>query len=130
MQEALSKLPDLTPSRKQPCVSGHPTHNPGIFVMYLSVYDAPAPWAIFRTREWHADELRLLQVAKFDIPQVEGTKNFLPTEDIQRRARYCLDDFTQQDEPYVAISHHRPWMGSKGFSVHCGICCTAPVKWR
>jgi hypothetical protein len=98
--------------------------------MYLSVYDAPAPWAIFRTREWHDDGLRLLQVTKFDIPQVEGGKNFLPTEDIQRRARYCLDDFTQQDESYVAISYHRPWMGSEGFSMHSSIGGTAPVKWR
>ena len=35
-RKALRKLPDLTPRRKQPRVSGHPTHNPGIFVMYLS----------------------------------------------------------------------------------------------
>jgi hypothetical protein len=67
--------------------------------MYFSVYDAPTPWAIFSTREWYADGLQLLQIAKFDIPQVEGGENFLPTEGIQRRARYCLDDFTQQDEP-------------------------------
>ena len=55
-----------------------------------------------------ADGLRLLQVAKFDIPQVEGGKNFLPTKGIKRRASHCLDDFTQQNEAYVAISHHWP----------------------
>jgi hypothetical protein len=126
----LRELPDLTPSRKQPCVSGHPTHNPGIFILHFSLQDAPTPWALLSTREWHPDGPRLLQVTIGDIAEAEGGKNLLLAERVERRASHRLDDFSQQDEPSIAVSHHRPRTGDDGFSMHLGIDGTAPVKRR
>ncbi len=129
MQEALGKPPNLTSSREQSSVSGHPTHNPGIFVMHLSLEHAPSPWALLRTRECHAHGLRLPKGTKCHIPQVQGDKNLALTEGVEWRARDCLDDFTQQDEPCVAVLHRHPWRAGQGFSMHHGIDGTALVEW-